>query len=53
MLVRTLGATLLRNLLTVKEVKWSKIPEQEVKRAAKGTIRAGEGLNRADEETIR
>ena len=46
MLLSTLGATLLINLLTVKEVKRSKIPEQEVKRAAKGTIRA-------DEETVR
>ena len=53
MLLSTLGATLLRNSLTVEGVKRSKIPEQESKRAGKGTIRAGEGISRADEETIR
>ena len=31
MFLSTLGATLLRNLLTVKGVKSSKNPEQEVK----------------------
>ena len=43
LLLCTLGASLLGNLLTGKGVKQSKIPGQGVIRAGEGTIRAGEG----------
>ena len=42
MLLITLGAGLLENLLTRKEVKRSKIPERRVMRAGAGAIRAGQ-----------
>ena len=42
MLLDTLSPTLLRNLLTGKGVKRSKIPGRRVIRAGEGTIRAGQ-----------
>ena len=48
----TLGASLLGNILTGKEVK-SKIPRRGVTRAGKGTITAGEDTIRTGEGTIR
>ena len=52
MLLGTLGANLLGNLLTGKGVK-SKIPVRGVLRPGEGTIRAGEWTARAGEETVR
>ena len=42
MLLGTLGASLLGNLLTVKGVKWSRIPGQGVIRGGEVVIRAGQ-----------
>ena len=47
MLLGTLGASLLGNLLTSKEVKWSNILGRGAMRAGEGTIRVGEGIIRA------
>ena len=47
MLLGTLGASLLGNLLTGKGVKRSKKPGRELIWAGEGTIRAGEGIFRA------
>ena len=52
MLLGTLGANLLGNLLTGQEVK-SKIPVRGVLRPGEGTIRAGEWTARAGEGTVR
>ena len=52
MLLGTLGANLLGNLLTGKGVK-SKIPVRGVLRPGEGTIRAGEWTARAGEGTVR
>ena len=41
MLIGTLGASLLENLLTHKGVKWSKVPGRGVMRVGEGT---GEGI---------
>ena len=43
-LLGTLGASLLRNLLTGEEVKRSKIPGRGVIRTGEGTIRAGQNF---------
>ena len=43
-LLGTLGASLLRNLLTGKEVKRSKMPGRGVIRTGVGTIRAGQNF---------
>ena len=43
-LLGTLGASLLRNLLTGKEVKRSKMPGRGVIRTGEGTIRAGQNF---------
>ena len=53
MLLGTLGASLLGNLLTdkgVKRPKSSNIPGRGVMRAGEGTIRAGEGTVRAGQD---
>ena len=43
MLLGTLGAILLANLLTCKGVTWPSIPERRVIRVGEGKIRTGEG----------
>ena len=48
MILGTIGASLLRNLLGSKRVK-AKIPEKGVMRAGEGTIRAGEGTTRTSQ----
>ena len=53
MILGTLGARLLGNILSSLGVKQSKIPRQGVMRAGEGTIRASECTIRAGEETIR
>ena len=53
MLLSTLAASLLENLLSDKGVKRPNIPGQGVIRAGQGTIRVGEGTIRAYEGTIR
>ena len=53
LLLSTLGASLSRNLLTDKGVKWSNINAEEIRQACQGTIRAGEGRIGTDEETNR
>ena len=47
MLLSTLGASLLRNPLTGKGFKRSKVPGRRVMRAGEGTIRASEGTDRS------
>ena len=44
MLVGTLGANLLGNLLTGKGFKRTKLPGQGIVRQGEGTIRAGQGF---------
>ena len=50
MLLGILWASLLANLLTGKGVKWSNIPESEVKRVGESTVRAGIGAMRAGQD---
>ena len=50
MLLGTLWASLLGNLLTGKGVKWSNIPGWEVKRVGESTVRAGIGAMRAGQD---
>ena len=50
MLLNTLGASLLGNLLTCKGLKRSNIPGRGVIRADKKIIRAGEGIIRAGQD---
>ena len=47
MMLGTLGAILLGNLLTCKGVKWPNIPEWIVIREGEGKIRTGEGTTTA------